>query len=99
MSHNRLTFCSAVIAAAVGLSAWLLPGQQARAQEQTKTDAAAFARGAKAWADTCQRCHNLREPKDFRDEQWAVIMSHMRIRAGLTGQETRDILKFLQGSN
>lgn len=66
---------------------------------QEKADPAAAARGAKAWAGNCARCHNLRDPKDFRDDQWKLVMSHMRIRAGLTGQEARDILKFLQGSN
>lgn len=67
--------------------------------EDAKQDVAAFARGAKAWSENCFRCHSPRDPKDFRDEQWPVIMQHMRIRAGLTGQETRDILKFMQGSN
>lgn len=56
-------------------------------------------RGAKAWANNCASCHNLRPAKEFRDDQWRVIMSHMRIRADLTGQETRDILKFLQENN
>jgi cytochrome c5 len=57
------------------------------------------ARGAKAWADNCERCHNRRDPKEFRDDQWQVIMSHMRAQCLLTGEETRDILAFLQASN
>lgn len=65
----------------------------------TPADASAFARGASAWSNNCVRCHNARDPMDFRDDQWKLIMSHMRIRAGLTGQEARDILQFLQGSN
>ncbi|TAK88062.1 MAG: cytochrome c [Betaproteobacteria bacterium] len=69
------------------------------APAQQPADPQAFARGAKAWADNCARCHNMRDPKDFRDDQWKVIVSHMRLRAGLTGQEARDILAFLQGSN
>jgi len=59
----------------------------------------AFARGARAWADNCNRCHNFRDARELRDDQWRVSMAHMRIRAGLTGQQTRDILKFLQESN
>jgi len=55
--------------------------------------------GAKAWADNCNRCHNLRDVKDLRDDQWITTMFHMRLRAGLTGQDTRDILSFLQASN
>ncbi|HEX9626338.1 MAG TPA: hypothetical protein VGA00_05315 [Acidiferrobacterales bacterium] len=58
-----------------------------------------FTRGAKAWSDNCARCHNMREPKEFRDDQWRVTVAHMRVRGGLTGQEARDILTFLQSSN
>ena len=64
-----------------------------------KPDPATIARGAKSWAENCARCHNPRDPKDFRDDQWKVIMTHMRIRAGLTGDEANDILTFLQSSN
>jgi mono/diheme cytochrome c family protein len=56
-------------------------------------------RGAKEWANNCSRCHNMRDPKEFRDDKWRLIVSHMRVRAGLHGQQTRDILAFLQSSN
>ncbi len=58
-----------------------------------------FARGAQAWANSCARCHNMRDPKELRDDQWRGVVAHMRVRAGLTGKEARDILKFLQESN
>lgn len=58
-----------------------------------------FQKGAKAWAENCVRCHNMRDPKDLRDDQWITTVLHMRVRAGLTGQKTRDILTFLQESN
>jgi len=58
-----------------------------------------FVKGAKAWADNCVRCHNLRDAKELRDDQWITTVFHMRVRGGLTGQETRDILTFLQQSN
>jgi mono/diheme cytochrome c family protein len=67
---------------------------QAAAQDEE-----AIGRGAKAWAENCSRCHNMRAPDEFRDDQWRPIVYHMRVRAGLTGQETRDILKFLQATN
>ena len=41
----------------------------------------------------------MRSPTDLRDDQWITTVFHMRVRAGLTGQEARDILTFLQGSN
>ena len=56
-------------------------------------------RGTKSWADNCVRCHNLRDPKEFRDDLWVPIVYHMGVRAGLPGQETRDINAFLQASN
>jgi len=65
-------------------------------KESTKGD---FARGAKQWVENCVRCHNVRDPKELRDDQWITTTFHMRIRAGLTGQQARDIIKFLQMSN
>jgi len=62
------------------------------ANEQPKAD---IASGAKVWADTCSRCHNLRMPDNLSKRAWAFSMNHMRIRAGLTGKETRDILAFI----
>ena len=58
-----------------------------------------FSQGAKTWADNCSRCHNMRDPQDLRDDQWIPTVFHMRMRAGLTGQQSRDILTFLQASN
>lgn len=58
-----------------------------------------FARGAKTWADNCARCHNMRNAKELRDDQWRTSIAHMRVRGGLTGKEARDVLVFLQGSN
>ena len=66
---------------------------------QSYPEAGDFAKGAKTWADNCARCHNMRDPKDLRDDQWTTTVFHMRVRAGLTGQQTRDILTFLQQSN
>lgn len=56
-------------------------------------------RGAVLWADNCTRCHNMRDPREFNDDQWRVIVTHMRVYAGFTGQDTRDLLAFLQASN
>ncbi len=58
-----------------------------------------FARGAKAWSENCNRCHNMRGPSELRDDQWITTTFHMRVRGGLTGEEVRDIITFLQTSN
>ena len=69
---------------------------QESSKEEKKGD---FIRGATLWANACVRCHNMRDPNELTDKQWIPVVSHMRLRAGLTGQDARDILAFLQQSN
>ena len=93
-----------IAAAAVASVSLGLLGLERTVQAQDKPavsqpDPMQFARGAQTWADNCARCHNMRDPKELRDDQWRVVVSHMRVRGGLTGQEARDVLAFLQGSN
>lgn len=85
---------------AILLSAPALAGERGSSiSTSPPPDMAAFARGAKAWGDNCARCHAMRDPKEATDRQWKVIATHMRLRAGLDGQQVRDINVFLQGSN
>ena len=51
------------------------------------------------WDENCQRCHNGRDPASYSDAQWEVVVSHMRLRAGLDAKQARRILQFLQASN
>ena len=51
--------------------------------------------GAKVWADTCVRCHNVRPPSNLSERAWRISMQHMRVRANLTGKEARDTLAFI----
>lgn len=62
-------------------------------------DTGVLSRGAKAWAENCGACHNLRSPDEFGDVQAGVAVAHMRVRARLPGDVARDILAFLQASN
>ncbi len=62
------------------------------------SDAAAVARGAKAWANACGRCHNLRSPSELNAELWDVSVQHMRVRANLPGPVADDIKLFLMSS-
>lgn len=55
--------------------------------------------GAQLWAENCSRCHNLRPPQSFSDAQWQTVVHHMRLRADLTGEESRKITEFLQASH
>lgn len=67
--------------------------------DQPPADRAQLQRGAKAWEDNCARCHKMREPDEFPDHLWRPIVAHMRVRAGLTGEEAKAILEFLQAAN
>ncbi|ROR34777.1 cytochrome c [Inmirania thermothiophila] len=87
------TILAAVLAAASvagGGAAW------AASDEARQGD---MGRGAQVWVNNCNRCHEYRDPKEFRDGLWRPIITHMRIRAGLTGQEARDVLRYMQESN
>ena len=60
---------------------------------------AQIGRGAKKWVETCAQCHNLRDPKEFSDKSWDVIVNHMRTIAPLPGETAADIKAFLKSSN
>ncbi len=92
-------FALVTVALGTGLALSQSSAAAAETSSSNQPDPLQFARGAKSWADNCSRCHNMRDPKELRDDQWRAAMMHMRVRAGLTGAETEDILKFLQGSN
>jgi mono/diheme cytochrome c family protein len=55
--------------------------------------------GANEWANNCARCHNLRSSSEFSANHWQAIMMHMRIQAGITGQEARNIYAFISGQS
>lgn len=55
--------------------------------------------GATLWGENCNRCHLAPDPAAFSDEQWNTIGTHMRIRAGLTAEDSNKIIEFLQQSN
>jgi hypothetical protein len=51
---------------------------------------------AQMWSQTCNRCHNLRSPDSYSGTEWSLVMTHMRIRGYLTGEDQRAIQEFLQ---
>jgi nitrate/TMAO reductase-like tetraheme cytochrome c subunit len=90
---SAVLFLSAAVASAVLLSA------AASAQPATTPDPLQIARGAKAWSENCGRCHNFRDPKEFSNKNWDLIVNHMRTIAPLPGAIARDIKVFLKASN
>jgi len=51
--------------------------------------------GAEVINNNCARCHNARSINEFSIPEWSVIMSHMREKAHLTGQETEAVMRFI----
>ncbi|WP_157273741.1 cytochrome c [Thiobacillus denitrificans] len=98
MLNNSFHWAASLVSAVL-LSMAMAGVSHAEPSASVQDDPGHFARGAQAWANNCASCHNLRPAKDLRDDQWRVVVAHMRVRADLTGQEARDVLKFLQESN
>jgi len=63
------------------------------------TGTADVAHGAQQWSNNCARCHNLRSSTEFSANNWQPIMLHMRIQAGIAGQDARNIYAFLAGQS
>ncbi len=96
MTKMRIVSVCTFLAAGVFLAS---VAGTASAQEKKAPDPAQMARGAKAWAQACKNCHNLRDPKELTDKNWDVTVNHMWLRAMLPGQVARDIKVFLKASN
>lgn len=75
------------------------PGLASAGDSPDPTDTIQVARGAKAWAEQCGRCHNLRAPNELDDADWYVSTTHMRVRANIPGNVIADIQAFLMASN
>tara|TARA_R110002096_G_scaffold139512_20_gene293979 strand:- start:2877 stop:3152 length:276 start_codon:yes stop_codon:yes gene_type:complete len=84
---------------AAALLASFSAGMVVEAADKAKKDPMQTIRGAKAWAQNCGRCHNIRAPKELTDEEWEVSATHMRVRANIPGDVIRDIIVFLKASN
>ena len=68
-------------------------GPAAASGEQVAAPAAKT--GVQLWAEQCGRCHNLRDPAWRTPDQREVALHHMRLRVPLTGEDQREITKFL----
>jgi cytochrome c5 len=84
------------LVAGILLFSVVIPGY---ADDTSSNVTADLAQGAKDWANNCSRCHNLRSPTEFTPDQWHLIMKHMRIQGGLTGQEARNVSAFLMSQS
>jgi hypothetical protein len=93
---GRALLLSAIGSVLIGCA---IDAQKASEPANAGPTVAAEKGGAQLWAENCSRCHNIRPPQSFSDVQWQTIAHHMRLRANLTGQETRAVTEFLQSSD
>ena len=96
---NRKMFQKILSAFVVTIAVGAFSNFAAAAEPEKKSDPMQFARGAKAWAANCTRCHNLRDPRELTDRDWEVTIAHMRKLGNIPGNVARDIEAFLKGSN
>lgn len=87
------TRLASLISLAAAVAVLGVPGS---ATAQASDDVAA---GARVYGATCGRCHNARSPIERTDREWVTIGNHMRVRANLTGTQSRNVLAFLQATN
>ena len=55
--------------------------------------------GAEVFTANCGKCHSERFPSERTDEEWRLLVNHMRVRAGLTAKEAKAVLQYLQENN
>ena len=55
--------------------------------------------GGVVYEQHCGRCHNFRPPNERSDNDWSIIVAHMRTTGMMTGDQSAAVLRFLQESN
>jgi cytochrome c5 len=96
-------FCVALVAA-LGLIAVLPALSASKVQQQDSqtstnqsakknTGAAPASEGERKFKQNCSRCHEA--PQSLSPRISGTVLRHMRVRASLSQQDERDILKFL----
>ena len=92
-----LVAASGLIAALPALSASKMQPQDTRSptkqSAQKDAKAAQAGNGEQKFKQNCSRCHEA--PQELSPHISRTILRHMRVRASLSQQDERDILKFL----
>ena len=61
------------------------------------SDAVANKTGAQLWGENCNRCHSAPSQDQYSKDQWGIIVTHMKMKAGITNDEATKIATFLKG--
>jgi len=68
------------------------PKQPQQKSDPQKSQAASIDRGQEVFHQNCSRCHN--EPEGFSPNISGTVARHMRVRAGLSNEDYKALLKF-----
>lgn len=71
------------------------PDQNTQSTEESKP----VLDGAKVFGWYCGACHSERYPRERTDAEWEVIVTHMRVRSNLTGEQADAVLHYLKENN
>jgi hypothetical protein len=75
------------------LLAWAQASSSPQSGKKAAPPAATTSAGERAFQANCGRCHN--PPEQLSTRITGTVLRHMRVRALLSPQDERDILKFL----
>ncbi|MBB5341435.1 c-type cytochrome [Tunturiibacter gelidoferens] len=92
----RISFCVLLLSAVQTFSQAESTNAPAEAQQQTKGNAVHGAKlrdGQQVFEQNCSRCHNA--PQGFSPRISGTVTKHMRVRAGLSSDDEKAILRFL----
>lgn len=67
--------------------------QAASGQKQPKKDVAQPVDGDQVFRQNCARCHTV--PESFSPRITGTVIRHMRVRAGLSAEDEKALLRFL----
>lgn len=73
--------------------------QTAAIEQPASGDESPSLDGGQVFTWYCGSCHSERYPAERTDEEWDVIVTHMRVRANLTGEQAEAVLRYLQENN
>lgn len=62
---------------------------------KSQTPAVVLPLGKTLYENSCVRCHKLKEPGNYTQEQWPGIMDKMQKRSRITDEEKATILTYL----
>jgi hypothetical protein len=52
--------------------------------------------GVQLWGENCNRCHNAPSMEQYSKDQWTIIGTHMKMKAGITDDEMKKIVAYLK---